>query len=143
MIYLRTYPRVWNYEKKIYSIENIRLIVPINPGELVYFGIGIAIMAIVSSIIPGTSVIPFLLRYFAFPYLLMKFLTKKKFDGKLPHMFLVGYIKYLMLPKQISRFQAGQRYKKGKFKSVSYRDLAIVNATEAAIRKKGEKKKNV
>ena len=138
---LRTYPRVWNYEKKIYAIENVRLIVPINPGELLYFAAGLAVAAALGKVLPVFAAVPFLIRYVLLPYALMKFLTKKKLDGKLPHLFFIGYIAYLTLPKTISRFQAGENYKKGRFTSVVCRERKVIDATRElmgkGVRKRG------
>ena len=142
-IILRTYGKIWNHEKKIYSIDNIKLLVPINPSELLYFAVGLAIAALLSNI-PIFAAIPVMVRYLLLPFGLMKFLTKKKLDGKMPHHFLIGYLRYLMQPREISRFQPGEKYKKGKFTSVvTFRQNEIVDVTEEMINRKGEKKKHV
>ena len=37
---LRTYKSIWKYERKIYSLENIRLLVPVRPSEVLFFASG-------------------------------------------------------------------------------------------------------
>lgn len=138
-VILRTYNRIWKYERKIYALDNVRLPIPINPGEAVYFIIGLFITIFLLKILTFLNVIPFILRYTLLPYGLMKFLTKKKFDGKLPHMFLKGYFEYIQLPKVISRFQPGEVYKGGQFTQVIYRGKEIINVTETLMKKGGKK----
>jgi len=137
---LRTYGKVWNHEKKIYSIDRIKLIVPINPNDLLYFAVGLVFVVVITSIIPIFAGVPFVFKYILLPFAIMKFMTKKKLDGKMPHFFLVGCISYLLLPKKISRFQAGERYGKGKFTDVVYRGKEIVDITQEMMSKKGGKK---
>lgn len=136
---LRTYNKAWRFERKIYGIDNIRLPFPINPDELVYFVIGILIVYGIFKALPFLDGIPVIIRYGIFPYILMKFLSKKKFDGKSPHKFLIAYIDYFFMPKKISRFQGSTSYKKGRFTPVVYRMKQIVNLTDQAINK-GKKK---
>lgn len=139
-IILRTYNRVWKYDRKIYALDSVRLPFPINPGDAIYFIIGLLITSILLKLLPFLNVIPFILRYSLLPYGLMKFLTKKKFDGKLPHMFLKGYMDYLQLPKIIARFGSGETYKKGDFTKVIYRKAKIVDITETLIQGGGKRR---
>ena len=135
---LRTYYRIWKYEKKIYAIDKIRLLIPVSVDDATYLVLGLLITMLLLKIFPFLNGIPFIIRYVLLPYGLMKFLTKKKFDGKLPHKFLLGYFEYLTLPKAFSRFESSREYKKGRFTSVAFRGKEIVNVTEML--KKGGKK---
>jgi hypothetical protein len=137
-VILRTYATTWKYEKKIYAIDRIRLLVPVNPSQVAYFFIGLLITMGLLKILPFLSAIPFVFRYGLIPFALMKFLTKKKFDGKLPHKFAVGFIEYMMLPRSISRFAAGENYKKGKFENPVFRREKIVDVMAALPRKGGK-----
>lgn len=138
---LRTYNKMWKFERKIYAIDNYKLPIPINPDEIVYLAIGCLITLLLLKVLPFLNAVPFILRYVALPYGLMKFLTKKKFDGKLPHKFIIGYIDYMGLPKRIARFKPAQSYKSGYFMSVVYRKKKIINLTEEITKKKKQKKK--
>ena len=136
-IILRTYGNVWKFQRKIYSIDKIRLIVPIDPQELGYFIVGVGMTTVFFKILPFLNSIPVMIRYGLIPFVIMKFLTKKKLDGKLPHKFLYGYLKYKIEPKEYARFMPVARYKKGKFRTtVSYRNTVIVNMTEKYLNKK-------
>ena len=85
---LRTYKSIWKYERKIYSFENIRLLVPVRPSEVLFFGVGLLITYFLCKIVPLYTEIPFVFRYIIIPFGIMKFLTKKRLDGKMPHRFL-------------------------------------------------------
>lgn len=80
---LRPYTKLWNTPFKIYSIDNMKLIIPINPWDAVYVMVGIVFMILIDKLVLGE--IPFIIKFILFPYLLMKFLTSIKLDGKKPH----------------------------------------------------------
>lgn len=139
---LRTYGKMWKFERKIYAVGDIRLPVPVNPDEAVYFVLSLLIVIGVSKYLSFLSIIPAVLRYVVIPYLVMKVMTKKKFDGKLPHRFLIGCIDYIGQPKRFSRFQAKETYKDLKFNPIVYRKTEYLNLTEQALKKsKGGKHK--
>ena len=139
-IVLRTYKSTWKCERKLYAIDRIRLPIPVNLDDAAYLALGLLITILLLKIFPFLNEIPFIIRYILLPYGLMKFLTKKKFDGKLPHKFLIGYLEYLTLPKFFARFQDSRSYKKGRFTSVAYRGKEIVNITEILTKKERRKK---
>lgn len=139
-IILRTYNKMWKFERKLYAIDDIKLPVPINQDEIIYLAIGFLITLLILKVLPFLNAVPFIVRYIALPYGLMKFLTKKKFDGKLPHKFVLGYIDYMGLPKRIARFKPAQRYKLGYFTSVVYRKKNIINLTEEITKKQKKKR---
>lgn len=138
---LRTYGKMWKFERKIYAIGDIRMPVPVNPDEAVYFVAGILLTIGLAKILPFVNSIPFIVRYGAIPYGIMKFMTKKKFDGKLPHRFLIGMIDYIGQPKCFARFQAKESYKPIAFNPIVYRKTEYINLTEQALKKKKRKGK--
>lgn len=119
---LRTYSGTWKFERKIYAIDKIRLLVPINVDDAAYLILGLLITILLLKLFPFLNHIPAIIRYGLLPWGLMKFLTKKKFDGKLPHRFLLGYLEYLTLPKPFSRFENSGEYKRGRFEKIAYRE---------------------
>jgi len=138
-VVLRTYNSTWKFERKIYSIDRIRLLVPINIDDAAYLIMGLLITILLLKIFPFLNHIPFIIRYVLLPWGLMKFLTKKKFDGKMPHKFLLGYLQYLTLPKAFSRFQDCREYKKGVFTDIAWRGKEIIDMTDLLIKRKGAK----
>lgn len=143
-VILRTYKSVWKVPKKIYSIDNIKLLFPINPEEMLYFLVSEAIAFILFKILPFLNGLPFILKYAALPYGIMKFLTKQKLDGKLPHKFFIDYLIFVFSPKKGARYQDIQPYKSMKFVTpIVARDIEIINRTEQALKtlkRKGRKK---
>lgn len=141
-VVLRTYNSTWKFERKIYAIDKIRLLVPINIDDAAYLILGLLITVLLLKMFPFLNGIPFIIRYVFLPWGLMKFLTKKKFDSKLPHRFLLGYLEYLTLPKAFSRFQDNRNYKKGRFTCLAWRGKEIVDMT-AILTKKGGARNHV
>lgn len=143
IIVLRSYPTIWKYEKKLYSIDSIRLWVPIAMNDLLFFVAGLLCVITLSKGIPLFVRIPWIIRYGAMPFGIMKFFTRMKFDGKLPHKFALGYVRYAMLPKKIARFRECTAFPAGRFEDVLYRDVKIVNLVDEKIKqvRTGIKKK--
>lgn len=142
-VILRTYNSVWYFEHKIYSIENIKLLFPVNPDEVLYFAVSVGITMLLLKVLPFLDRIPFVIKYGAIPYGLMKFFTKQKLDGKLPHKFFIDYVIFVLSPKKSARFLEIEEYKDIKFITpIVMRDIEIVNKTEEALKmhKKGGKK---
>lgn len=144
---LRTYKSIWKYERKIYSLENIKLLVPVRPSEVLFFGVGLLITYFLCKMVLFLHSVPFIFRYVLIPFGIMKFLTKKRLDGKMPHRFLIGYFSYLAMPKEIARFQPAKKPKAIAFTPVIFRQQTIVNITEQALSGKenshGKRKKLV
>lgn len=133
IVVLRSYPTIWKYEKKLYSIDSIRLWVPIAMNDLLFFVAGLIFVILLSKGIPLFVRIPWIIRYGAVPFGIMKFFTRMKFDGKLPHKFAWGYMLYAMLPKKIVRFRECTIFSAGRFEDVLYRDIKIVNLVDEKI----------
>lgn len=89
-----SYTKVWKVEKKIYSFSNIKLPFPINPYDLLVYGVIALIFLILGKIFPFINEIPAVLRYLAFPYLIATYVMKVKVDGKNPIKFFVGVVRY-------------------------------------------------
>lgn len=92
---LYSYRKVWVVEKKIYKFQNVVLPFPINPYELLEFLAVVGIVLVLTRIFPILQGIPPVLRYGAFPYVVVKYLMKLKLDGKNPFRYFVGLLGYL------------------------------------------------
>ncbi len=134
IIVLRSYATVWQYEKKLYSIDSLKLWIPVAANDLFFFVLGIVLMVILSKI-PIFTAIPWVIRYGVLPFLVMKFFTKMKFDGKPPHKFALGYLEYMLLPARLSKFQACNNYVKGYLQDVPFRGTEIVNVIDARLQR--------
>jgi len=100
---LRTYNSIWSAPFKIYSIDNMKLIVPISPWDAIYYLAGVLIMILLDCVYPGEII--FIYKYILFPVLFRFLLTKVKLDGKKPHSFLLGMIRYLITNKKKEYFR--------------------------------------
>lgn len=139
-IILRTYNTVWKIDRKIYSIEGIKLLFPVSPNEALYFAISMALSMLFIKVIPFYSNLHAVIKFILVPYGLMKFFTKLKLDGKLPHKFFVDYIVYLISPKKYARFAPIDEYKILKFSTpVVFRQQRIIDKTKSVISKNKKK----
>lgn len=136
-IILRTYGSVWKIDRKIYSIEGLKLLFPVAINELIYFGISIIITFIVLRILPFLNNLHFIMKFVVMPFGLMKALTTIKLDGKLAHKFIIDYVLFIFSPKQYARFKPVNNDKKAiKFDyRILFRKETIVNKTDLAINK--------
>ncbi len=142
-IILRTYGSVWKFERTIYSVEGIKLLVPVKPNEVLYFFVSIIIVVLLSKI-PFISNVPAVLRYLIVPFFLTKFFTKQKLDGKLPHKFFVDFLVYKFSAKKIEKFRAIQEQRKTKFvTSTSMKYSYFANKTEEILSRRKEVTKGV
>lgn len=135
-VILRTYRPVWRIDRKLYSIEGVKLLFPINPNEAMYMAVCIVISILFIKFIPMYNKLHFVIKFGLIPYGLMKFLTKQKLDGKLPHKFFYDLLVYLYNPKKYSRFEAVNNIRNVKFSTpVVYRGTEIKDKTQKALAK--------
>lgn len=106
-ITLRSYNKINSIEKKIYTIQNYKLPIPVNIYATIYFCVIVLIIFFVGKIIPFISFVPPMLKYIIFPYFLAKYLRQKKLDGKKPYKYLIDYIIF-----RFNRKIAYERFKK-------------------------------
>ena len=138
---LRTYNSVWKGERKLYSIEGIKLLFPVTMNEILYFVLSIGISILLVKIVPFYNKLHIFIKFGAVPFALMKFFTKQKLDGKLPHKFFIDYILYLVSPKKYIRFAPIEEINKAIFSSVIvYRIFKVVDKTEIVLNKVNKKR---
>jgi hypothetical protein len=101
-ITIRTYASIWNIQTKIYSIDNIKLIVPVSIWNVLYYMIGFVIITAVDHVVN----VPGFIRFGLFPMFFVFVLTKVKLDGKKPHKFFIGLFRYILNPKEYEFFRA-------------------------------------
>jgi hypothetical protein len=100
---LRTYNRIWDAPFKIYSIDKMRLIVPISPWDAIYYLFGVLIMLLLDCVYPGNII--FVYKFIIAPVLLRFLLVKFKLDGKKPHSFFLGMIIYFITNRRKEYFR--------------------------------------
>lgn len=88
--------KVWKSEKRMYAIPNLMVFpTPIDLYELLYMFLSVVFALLLCAIFPLFNALPFVVKYFAIPFFLSKFLAKKKLDGKSPIPFFICWIKYM------------------------------------------------
>ena len=100
---LRTYNNIWDAPFKVYSIDNMKLIVPISPYDVIYYLVGLLFAVAIDYIYPGT--ILFMYKFIVIPLLIRFLLAKVKLDGKKPHKFFYGMLIYKLTNKRREFFK--------------------------------------
>lgn len=95
-ILLYSYRKVWRIEKKLYAIQNFALPVPIDPWQLLYFGVAWVICNLIIGSIPGFKAIPVVIRSVLIPMAMARFAMTKRLDGKTPLRYFAGMFIYLL-----------------------------------------------
>jgi len=123
---LKTYNHIWKVPFKIYSIDSIRLAVPINPWDAVYYMVGLTIAVTLDFIYPGD--IEFMWKFVVIPIAVRFALAKVKLDGKKPHKFFWSTFLYMM-----------NKGEKEFFKPIKKQTLKSFEGEEVIIYRVGEK----
>ncbi len=135
-VILRTFGNVWKIDRKIYSVEGLKLLMPVTPNELLYFAVSMVISIMLIKVVPFYKNLHFFIKFVIVPFGLMKFFTKQKLDGKMPLKFFYDYIVYKLGPKRYARFKPVQQPGRLRFTTcIVYRGRRIVNRTDLAMRK--------
>lgn len=93
-IRIKSYSKFFRYEKRIYSLGNFILPVPIVMIDAGYFLLGILTMEVLITIAPILKEIPWILKFIGVPMAFMKFFRTAKLDGKNPLFYLVDMLRY-------------------------------------------------
>ncbi|HLN61485.1 MAG TPA: conjugal transfer protein [Symbiobacteriaceae bacterium] len=102
---IRTYAQVWRLERVIYQIEGISLPFAVTVQQVGVFFTVAAAMALLARVLPFLGQIGLVGRYLLIPALASWFLTQQKLDGKAPHRWLWGMLRYWSGPRRLSRLQ--------------------------------------
>ena len=102
---IRTYAQVWRLERVIYQIEGISLPFAVTVQQVGVFFTVAAAMALLARILPFLDQIGLVGRYLLIPALASWFLTQQKLDGKAPHRWLWGMLRYWSGPRRLNRLQ--------------------------------------
>lgn len=122
-IVLRSYNKINNIEKTIYTIQNWKLPIPINLYAAIYFIIFFLVMFLIKRILPFLNVIPSIIRYVMMPYFISKYMRQKKLDGKKPWKYAVDYIIYLFNRNNTyERFKMAKMPKEIRFSNPRFRE---------------------
>lgn len=99
------YDSLWQIKRKLYGIEGLKFPVPVPYPVLFFFCAGLIIMFVVTGMFGALNWNQFAVKYIFFPGLFAWFCTKIKLDGKAPHRFFLGLLRYVWMPKQLTRYK--------------------------------------
>lgn len=109
---LKSYSSVWNFERVLHTVENIKLPMPVTFSQIGWaVGTFLVNLFILSKLPPLCDCSNVIIKYFAFPVGVTWFMSKKTFDGKRPYSYLKSVLLYFMRPHLT---YAGKQVKYGK-----------------------------
>lgn len=96
---IRSYTSIWNVEKKLYSIGDVKLPFPITGTQILWFVSSFLIVMILRDVPPLCFIDGWFLKHLGIPVGLMLLMNKRTFDDKKPLYFLRSVCCYLFRPK--------------------------------------------
>lgn len=96
---IRSYTSIWNVEKVIYAINDMKLPFPVTFTQMTWFVISLMLVVFLGELPPLSLIDGALLKYAGIPFAITWFMSQKTFDGKKPYGFIKSVISYLLRPK--------------------------------------------
>jgi len=86
---VRSYTSIWNVEKVIYAINDLKLPFPITFNQMTWFVLSLFLVIFLANVPPLSFIEGALLKYLGIPGFIAWFMSQKSFDGKKP----IGFIR--------------------------------------------------
>lgn len=86
---IKSYTSIWNVEKVIYAINDLKLPFPVSFNQMAWFVLTLFIVIVLGNLPPLSLINGALLKYLWIPAGIAWFMSQKSFDGKKP----IGFIK--------------------------------------------------
>lgn len=96
---IRSYTSIWNVEKVIYAINDLKLPFPITFNQMTWFVLSLFLVIFLANVPPLSLIDGALLKYLGIPGFIAWFMSQKSFDGKKPIGFLRSIFRYFLSPK--------------------------------------------
>ncbi|MFS1026849.1 conjugal transfer protein [Enterococcus casseliflavus] len=96
---IRSYTSIWNVEKVIYAINDLKLPFPITFNQMTWFVLSLFLVIFLANVPPLSLIDGALLKYLGIPGFIAWFMSQKSFDGKKPIGFLRSIFRYYSTPK--------------------------------------------
>lgn len=96
---IRSYTSIWNVEKVIYAINDLKLPFPITFNQMTWFIMSLFLVIFLSNMPPLSLIDGALLKYLGIPGFTAWFMSQKSFDGKKPMGFIRSIYRYYTTPK--------------------------------------------
>lgn len=95
---IRSYTSIWNVEKVIYAINDIKLPFPITFNQMTWFVLSLFLVIFLANVPPLSLIEGALLKYLGIPAFIAWFMSQKTFDGKKPLGFIRSIYRYYTRP---------------------------------------------
>ncbi|MFQ7605124.1 MAG: conjugal transfer protein [Enterococcus avium] len=96
---IRSYTSIWNVEKVIYAINDLKLPFPITFNQMTWFVLSLFFVIFLANVPPLSLIDGALLKYLGIPGFVAWFMSQKSFDGKKPVGFIRSIYRYYSSPK--------------------------------------------
>lgn len=96
---VKSYTSIWNVEKVIYAINDLKLPFPVTFTQMTWFVLSLFTVMMLSSLPPLSLIEGAFLKYLGIPIFITWFMSQKTFDGKKPYGFLKSLILFIFTPK--------------------------------------------
>lgn len=96
---IRSYTSIWNVEKVIYAINDLKLPFPVSFNQMAWFVLTLFIVIVFGNLSPLSLINGALLKYLGIPTGIAWFMSQKSFDGKKPIGFIKSIYRYFTSPK--------------------------------------------
>ena len=96
---IRSYTSIWNVEKVIYAINDLKLPVAITFNQMTWFVLTLFFVICFASIPPLSFIEGAFLKYLGIPGFMAWFMSQKSFDGKKPVGFIRSIYQFYTGPK--------------------------------------------
>lgn len=97
---IRSYTSIWNVEKIIYAINDLKLPFPVTFNQMTWFVLTLLSVMLLSNVPPFSWIEGAFLKYLAIPIFTAWFMSQKTFDGKKPIGFLSSIGRYYMTSRK-------------------------------------------
>ncbi len=95
---IRSYTSIWNVEKVIYAINDLKLPFPITFNQMTWFVLSLFLVIFLANVPPLSFIEGALLKYLGIPGFTAWFMSQKSFDGKKPVGFIRSIYRYYSSP---------------------------------------------
>ena len=96
---VRSYTSIWNVEKVIYAINDLKLPFPVSFNQMAWFVLSLFLVIVLGNVPPLSLIQGALLKYLGIPAGIAWFMSQKSFDGKKPIGFIRSIYRYFTSPK--------------------------------------------
>ncbi|WP_283776768.1 TcpE family conjugal transfer membrane protein [Paenibacillus melissococcoides] len=103
---MRTYNAVWKIPKMLYGIVDISFPFPVSFQQIGISFLTLFVVIVLNNFPPLSLMDAFFTKFFLIPIASAWFFTKYRLDGKMPHRFIISWIRFKLSPHQYNRYKS-------------------------------------